>query len=53
LHMQTGYSRVSVFWDNTSSTALNQGREGGELFRGVPSFPSASSYDKAFSIWAK
>jgi subtilisin family serine protease len=58
LHMQSDFSRLSVFWDHQGSTVGHASRSGGELDNGLPNFVDGefagpSAFDKAFRVWGR
>lgn len=58
LHMQSDFSRLSVFWDHQGSTVGHASRSGGELINDVPNFVDGefafpSAFDKAFRVWGR
>jgi hypothetical protein len=58
LHMQSEFSRLSVFWDHQGSTVGHASRSGGELDNGLPNFVDGefagpSAFDKAFRVWGR
>jgi hypothetical protein len=55
LHMQSDFSRVSVFWNYQGSTVGRASRSGGVLINDVPNFlnapfAGAAAFDKAFPV---